>query len=478
MTRIKDYLVYFFKSTDKLLLLLCILTSAFGVISVFSATMHTMAEGAVISRDAIVMIIAVILGVIIALAFSLLDYDILCKTWYVWAALGIFLMVFVMLFGVAPSARQDAQSWIKLGPIYFQPSEIVKVFFIITFATHLSHVGSEINRVKNVALLGAHALFPFLLVYKSGDLGSAIVFIVIAATMLFVAGLDWKYIAGVVALVGAAIPLVWFHLNSFQRQRFIVIVNPEAYPNTAYQQNLGLSALYNGGIFGTGLFKGNYTQSGAVPVAESDMIFTVVAEELGIVGGVLALGLIAAVIFRCIHDGKTAIHGSAQYMCYGVAAMIGIQTFINIAMVLRIGPVIGITLPFFSAGGSSTLCLYVALGLVFSVYRSVYSQTRETSFRLIGVRSPFDESFHDELAYRNHQEDRSNTKTARTIEKQSARLEKLNPKREKPAKPKARKSSKVKQKPKKQEPVKHSKTYYQNHRNKPDSSKYDHFYKD
>ncbi len=420
MGNIKDYLVYFWKGTDKLLLFLCLLASSAGVLMVTSATWHTMKEGALLPRDSIAMIVAVLMGLIIALVISLIDIDIFAKSWYIWGALGIILMIIVLLFGEAPSNRTDARTWINLGFFLFQPSELVKIFFVTTFAVHLDAVRDELNRVRNVALLVLHALIPFILVAISGDDGSALVFLFIAFAMLFIAGIKWQYIIGVFALAAAAVPLLWFQLNDFQKQRFIVIVDPEKYPATAYQQNLGLQALTNGGILGKGLFKGPYTQSGAVPVSESDMIFTVIGEELGILGCVVAIALIGLVIFRIIRDAKTAIVGPAQYIGFGVASMIAIQTFINIAMCL---PVIGITLPFFSAGGSANLSLYIGLGLIFSIYRSVYSQTQETNFRLIGVRSPFDDTFHDSASYKEHAKDRSsNSRSSREIEPTRGRL--------------------------------------------------------
>ena len=423
MGNIKDYLVYFWKGTDKLLLFLCLLASSAGVLMVTSATWHTMKEGALLPRDSIALIAAVLIGLAIAMVISLIDIDIFAKSWYIWGALGIILMVIVLLFGEAPSNRADARTWINLGFFLFQPSELVKIFFVTTFATHLDAVRDELNRVRNVALLVLHALIPFILVAISGDDGSALVFLFIAFAMLFIAGIKWQYIVGVFALAAAAIPLLWFQLNDFQKQRFIVIVDPEKYPATAYQQNLGLQALSNGGLLGKGLFKGPYTQAGAVPVSESDMIFTVIGEELGVLGCIAAITLIGLVIFRIIRDAKTAIAGPAQYIGFGIASMIAVQTFINIAMCLRIGPVIGITLPFFSAGGSANLSLYVGLGLIFSIYRSVYSQTQETNFRLIGVRSPFDDTFHDNASYKNHTKDRSsNSRSSRELEQTRGRL--------------------------------------------------------
>lgn len=423
MGNIKDYFVYFWKGTDKLLLFLCLLASSAGVLMVTSATWHTMKEGALIPRDSVAMIVAVLMGLIIAMVISFIDIDIFAKSWYIWGALGIILMVIVLLFGEAPSNRTDARTWINLGFFLFQPSELVKIFFVTTFAVHLDAVRDELNRVRNVALLVLHALIPFVLVAISGDDGSALVFLFIAFAMLFIAGIKWQYIVGVFALAAAAIPLLWFQLNDFQKQRFIVIVDPEKYPATAYQQNLGLQALSNGGILGKGLFKGPYTQSGAVPVSESDMIFTVIGEELGILGCVATIALIGVVIFRILRDAKAAIAGPAQYIGFGIASMIAIQTFINIAMCLRIGPVIGITLPFFSAGGSANLSLYIGLGLIFSIYRSVYSQTQETNFRLIGVRSPFDDTFHDNASYKERTKDRSsNSRSSREIEPARGRL--------------------------------------------------------
>ena len=295
MSKIKDYIVHFFKGTDKLLALLCMITSALGVVMVYSATRYSLSGAGGLTRDARTMIIAIVIGLTAAMVISFVDYDIICRVWYVWAVLGVGLMILVQLIGVAPDARADARTWINLGIFYFQPSELVKIFFIITFSVHLNYVRDEINKLKNVVLLMLHALVPFGLVAISGDDGSALVFMIIAISLLFVAGINWKYILGAIALVAAAIPLLWFKMSEFQKQRFIVIVNPDRYPNTAYQQKLGLNAMRNGGFLGSGLFRGTYTQSGSIPEGENDMIFTVVGEEAGILGCIIVLLLIAAV---------------------------------------------------------------------------------------------------------------------------------------------------------------------------------------
>lgn len=388
MSKVRESIAYFFKKTDKVLVLLCLLASSYGVLVVSSATKRTLNDGQLISSSAKTMMIAIVLGLTIAIFISLIDYEVVLKIWPIIAGFGILLMILVFIFGKAPSARQDARTWLDLKVFYFQPSELVKTIFIITFAVHLNAVKNDINKFKNFILLGMHAMVPVGLVMKSGDDGSALVFILIAICMIFVAGISWKYILACCVLLISIIPIVWVKLSSFQKERFIVIVHPELYPNTAYQQNMGLSAIGSGGIFGRGLFKGPFTQSGSVPEAKNDMIFSVVGEELGIVGAIIALLLIFLVIYRILKIGKRSNSFLANLICYGIGSMITCQAIINLAMCLKIGPVIGITLPFFSAGGSSTLCLYIAIGVALSIYRSTH-ESKYNDFRTRNITSPY-----------------------------------------------------------------------------------------
>ena len=180
---------------------------------VFSAKYHKMAEGALLPSEARTMIIAIALGLILALIISLIDYDIMCKLWPVWAVLSVALMILVMAIGVAPQSRPDSRVWLDLKIFFFQPSELVKIFFIITFSTHINAVKQNINKIGSIILLAIHALIPVLLVMKSGDDGSALVFIFIAIGMIFISGIDWKYIAGILVLAVAAIPVLWVKLS-------------------------------------------------------------------------------------------------------------------------------------------------------------------------------------------------------------------------------------------------------------------------
>ncbi|MDR0315175.1 MAG: FtsW/RodA/SpoVE family cell cycle protein [Oscillospiraceae bacterium] len=390
LANLRKQIVYFIKGTDKVLLFLCMLTSAFGILMVASATRRSLENGGFFTRDVRTMFIAIFIGIIIAFIVSLIDYEIILKVWPVVAGVAILLMIIVFIFGEAPQGgtRSDARTWLNLKVFAFQPSELVKIFFIITFGVHLNKVREKINSIKTISLISLHAVIPVLLVSISGDDGSALIFLLVAICMIFVAGINWKYMLSTSLVLLAAIPILWVNIDDFQKERFLVIINPDLYPATAYQQNMSLSAIGSGGFLGQGLFQGRFTQSGLVPESKNDMIFSVVGEELGLLGCLAALLLLGLVIFKIIRVGKKTGDFAAHYVCYGIASMIAMQTFINIAMCLRIGPVIGITLPFFSAGGSSSLCLYIGIGMIFSIYRSTHDSD-PVDFRLMNITSPF-----------------------------------------------------------------------------------------
>ncbi len=369
----------FIKETDKILLLLCLLTSSFGCVSVLSATLWTVDDGERFSRDFLVMAAACIAGIGIAIIISTIDYEFILKLAPLIGIFCIGIMLLTLVIGVGPRERPDAKTWLKIGStgIYFQPSEIVKIGFIITFGVHLNKLKGNINHPFSIIQLAIHALIPIGLVIKSGDMGSALVFMIITVAMLFMAGVHWGYFLGGGLLVIAALPLAWmFLLDNIQKERFLALAYPELYTDIIYQQNRGLAALGGGGITGQGLFKGALTQTpDAIPEAENDMIFTVIGEELGLVGCLAAILLLTAMIVRIIRTGRHDKVGNTKVMCFGVAAMIAGQVIINIGMCLRLLPVIGITLPFFSAGGSSNICIYFSIGLILSFYR--YNQQRE-----------------------------------------------------------------------------------------------------
>lgn len=360
----------FIRRTDLYLLFLCAVASAFGCIMVKSATDYGLAQGAKFSREFVIMVIAVAIGFVMSIIISLLDYKVFTKMWPVIAVVSVALMLVLFRYGTGPSARSDVHTWLKLGPVNFQPSELVKIGFIITFGVHLEKLKDRLNRLLSIVQLVIHALIPTALVAVTGDMGSSLVFIIIAGIMLFAAGVHWGYFVGIFAFIVAATPLIWLYvLKQLQRDRILALIYPELYPDIIYQQKYGMNAIGSGGFTGQGLFKGAYTQAGIIPEGQNDMIFAVIGEELGFIGCVCALLLLILISIRVISVGRKSSEQSTNLICCGVAAMIAGQLVINVGMCLMILPVVGITLPFFSAGGSANLCIYLGIGLVLSIYR-------------------------------------------------------------------------------------------------------------
>ena len=391
MKKLFPYIKRFIAETDKLLLALIAAASVFGVLMVHSTTRCLLEDGQIMARDAIVMLAAAAIGIVITLIISAIDYELIMKMWPIIGIGCIGLMIITLFFGVAPESRPDAKSWLDFGFVFFQPSELVKIGYVITFSMHLELCRDTINQIQSLILLGIHAMIPVGLVILTGDMGSALVFMFMTIAMLYFAGLHWGYFACGGALIVASSPLIWMYvLNDFQKARFLALLRPEEYAAESYQQLKGLNALGSGGFFGQGLFKGTYTQNGIVPESENDMIFTAVGEETGFIGSLIALGILFAICYKMFSIGKKSRDFSTQLACYGIAAMIATQVVINIGVCLMLLPVIGITLPFFSAGGSSTLCLYVGVGLVFSIAR--FNRSRQAvNFRVSRISTPFSE---------------------------------------------------------------------------------------
>ena len=321
--------------------------------------------------------ISVMLGVIGALLLQTINYKVISK-YYIW--IGVFCILFIIytLFmgvSVEGSSGVNARAWIKLpGGITFQPSELVKIGFIITFAKHLSIVKNTDNfkDIKNICLLGAHALIPVVLTHMQGDDGAAIIFLCIAITMSFMAGLPLRYFGALIVLGAIFMPIAWnFVLADYQKKRIITQMNPEGDPlNMGYQQIQGKLSIGSGGLFGTGLFKGPRVANNVVPIQESDFIFSVAGEELGFVGCVLIILLLLLLIFRIGFIARKCNDTIGSFICFGFIGLILSQTIFNLGMCLSLLPVMGVTLPFFSVGGSSAACLYLGIGILQNIYLS------------------------------------------------------------------------------------------------------------
>ena len=366
MKRLWYAIVDYIRESDKLMIFITLATSLFGCVMVLSSTRYTGS-----TKQFITQIVAVFLGMTAAIVLSGADYKRIMKLWPVVAAIGLIPVILTFFIGFAPQGTDD-KAWLMLpGNITFQPSELLKIAFIVTFTVHIRAVEEEINKFKNLFLLALHGAAPVALIHVQGDDGTAMIFMCIMLCMLFAGGVKPKYFIILFAAVIVAIPIIYFVImNDDQRARIITLFNPESdLRGIGWQQWRARIALANGGFFGTGLFKGPLTQVAGVPKGYNDFIFVSIGEELGLLGCTAALILLCAMCLRALKVGKLAHDNAGRLMCTGFFAMIAFQTIINVGMATSLLPVIGITLPFFSAGGTSLCCLFLGVGLVLSIYR-------------------------------------------------------------------------------------------------------------
>ncbi len=360
------------KYSDKFLWTVTLLVSVYSLLLVAS-----------VSREGFnyltVQAISVGIGLFGALFLQIVDYRLLAKYSKFIALFGVLLIVYTLFAGIAVegSSGVNARAWIKLpGGITFQPSELVKIGFIITLAKHVSMIPlsklkiSDIEDFKKLMLLGLHILVPVILTHFQGDDGAAIIFLCIALTVLFMAGLKIRYFVLLGAIGALMAPLFWnFVLADYQKQRLLTQINPEADPlNMGYQQIQGKLSIGSGGIFGTGLFNGPRVANNVVPIQESDFIFSVAGEELGFLGCLLIIILLLSIVFRVIYISKKAGNEIGSLICFGFVGLVLSQSIFNLGMCLSLLPVMGVTLPFFSVGGSSAACLYLGVGIIQNVY--------------------------------------------------------------------------------------------------------------
>jgi len=362
MKDLRDY----FKQLDYVVIALAGALALIGILLIASATRSV--EG---SRQLLVQGVAFALGVCLMFAIAAVDYEFysdLEKYLYIGSVL---ILVFVLLFG---EGREEtgSNSWIRFGSIGIQPSEIVRVIYIILMAKHISALRSRrrLDSVLSVAQLVAHFGFIFaLIIFISSDLGSALVFAFIFAILLFVAGLKLRWFAIGIASVAAVIPFVWNNfLREDQKNRILAPYIPDVVDPTGFgitwQVNNSKLALASGQFTGVGLYNGIQSQSASIPGKHTDFIFAVCGEELGMLGCLVIIALLLAIVIRCIYIGIKSNNTMNMLVCFGVAAGLFFQTFENIGMCTGILPVVGLTLPFFSYGGSSMFSTSASVGLV------------------------------------------------------------------------------------------------------------------
>lgn len=356
----------FKKNFDFVLFGLVVAASLFGMLMISSAAPSPVKYTAVQAG-------AFVLGLCAIALLMVLDYEYLASLAFYLYGISVVLLILVLIPGIGVY-ENGARSWFRFGSLIgIQPSELVKIAFIITFAKHLSEVDDLIDRPRNVIFLLIHLGILLLFILLQPDFGTAVVFGFIAIAMLFAAKISWKYIGAGLGAVAIAAPCAWFFaLKDYQKERIINLFNPENDPlGTGYHVIQSKIAIGSGKFFGTGLYQGGSQYNNFLPERHTDFIFSVVCEELGFLGGIIVILLLMAIVIKCLFIGMNARNNLGMYICVGVAAMFSFHIIENVGMCIGIMPVTGIPLPFFSYGGSSMLTNLIAIGLVLNVrYRS------------------------------------------------------------------------------------------------------------
>ncbi|MEG1165932.1 MAG: FtsW/RodA/SpoVE family cell cycle protein, partial [Oscillospiraceae bacterium] len=342
--------------------------SIFGLVVISSATASFNSP-----RFMFVQIVALFIGIVLFVLFTIIDLDIIADKW---GAIVVFEIIMMLLLLTPLGYADDTgnRAWLRFGIMGIQPAEVVKVAFIVVMAKHISYLKNykSLSSPLSVLQLVLHLMFILgLLVAISKDMGSALVYLFIFIVMIFTAGLKFYWFIAGLAAAAAAAPFFWTHvLNQRYRDRILCPYDPTIDPSgfdIRWQSNQSKLALASGRLEGTGLYNGRQTQSGALPAKQTDFIFSVIGEELGMIACVIVILLLLAIIIRCMYVGIKSRNTMSMLVCFGVAGSLIFQTFENIGMCIGIAPVIGITLPFFSYGGSSMFSMLAAMGLVSGV---------------------------------------------------------------------------------------------------------------
>jgi len=361
------------RAFDWQLLLYVGLIVGFGVVMGYSASFNEAGQAAGGISQSVKTLLWVGIGFTIFFVAASIDYH-----WLTTFTLPIYIGVLLLLVLNLLIGRSlnGATLSISVAGLDFQVSEVSKVLMIVVLASWLSGRREKIGRLSTI--VGAAVLMgiPTFLVFRQPDLGTALVFVAILVAMLFMSGASIGWMALLAGGVVAVAPIAVNALASYQRARLFCFLNPYADPQGAcYQLVQALNAVGSGGWFGQGLTAGRQNQLGYLPVQTTDFIFTVIAEELGFLGGLLVLGLFALLLWRILVIGWGARDALGSMVAWGLASMLLFQLLVNVGMVIGIMPVTGIPLPFITYGGSSMISLLFRMGILESVRIHARKQT-------------------------------------------------------------------------------------------------------
>ncbi len=374
-------LKHFTKKCDWVLLLLCLITSGFGTIIVASATSADKFGSNF--RYIAIQLVAVALGVILFAIVSSIDIEVMSEYRSLLVAFNTILLLMLIPFGTDNNTGN--RSWIATPIINIQPAEICKLTYVIIMASVMSSHQNRISNWKSVFHMVFHLVLLFgINMLVSEDMGVSLIFVFIFIGMTFAGGVSLLWFGLAIGGIAAAFPILWQFLGQHQRNRILILFDSTIDPqgiNERYHYIINLRSLTGGGLTGQGLFEGNRTQAGALFAQHTDYIFSSIGEELGFLGCVLVMLLQLAIIARCIFVGIRCQDYMRRLICFGAASALIFQVVINVGMCIGVMPVIGLTLPLISYGGSSIVTIYAMLGLVSGAYARPESQSHERYIR-------------------------------------------------------------------------------------------------
>ena len=362
---------------------------AFGVL-MLSTTAK--ADASALQNQAVQKAVLGAAGLALALAMAHVDYRVLHGLAAPLYVLGACALVLVLLVG---DFDLGARRWFELGPIVIQPSELMKVAAVVAFAKYLSDRRDSTRSLRTVLVSLGIMLIPAGLIFLEPDLGTALIFGAIWMAMLFVAGARWWHLLLPIGIALAAFPFAWFFAQDYMRQRFVTFLDPSSDPlGAGYNVLQARISIGSGGWFGHGLGQGSQSQFEFLRVRDTDFIFAMLGEQLGLAGTLGLLAFFTLLIVQALIIGLRARDLFGRLLAIGIAAMLFAQSFVNIGMNVGLMPVTGITLPLVSLGKNSLLVTLVAIGILLSIHahRSV-APFRQQSMHVVrgslaSARSP------------------------------------------------------------------------------------------
>ncbi len=373
----------FFRKGDMVLLLLCLAATAVGYLAIASATNHT---GNL--RYIVIQVGATVIGVLLYAIVSSIDADFFAEHRIALVVFNTLLLLMLIPFGTDNNSGNRSWLDIPLVPVDIQPAEICKITYILIMASVMSAHRSKVSSFSSVMHMVFHlGLLVGLNMVLSKDAGVSLIFVFIFAGMAFAGGVSllWFLLAG--GGIAAVFPILWkYVMTTPQKNRIRILFDPNVDPmgiKERYHSRMSLRSLTGGGFMGQGLFQGTRTQDKEkfLFAQHTDYIFSAIGEEMGFVGCFFVMALLIAIIARCIYVGNRSPDYMRRMICFGAAAALIFQVTSNVGMCIGVTPVIGLTLPFISYGGSSIVSLYAMLGLVSGVYSRPEAPTHELYVR-------------------------------------------------------------------------------------------------